>query len=112
MLLCIEDAEGLTSEEDGTVMVRDDLDALLQVCWNLTYPSLFISMQHFQCCRWLHCLDFVEQSSILSVIRFRPGGVWGQPNGLGISGLAVRKATFLKTHPSYDGRRSITANKC
>lgn len=26
------DVEGLVSEEDGTVMVRDDLDALLQVC--------------------------------------------------------------------------------
>ena len=30
------DVEGLVSEEDGTVMVRDDLDALLQVCLSIS----------------------------------------------------------------------------
>lgn len=46
MLGCTGDVEGLTSEEDGTVMVRDDLDALLQVCWESKYPTPLPLLQH------------------------------------------------------------------
>ncbi len=38
--------EGLSSEEDGTVMVRDDLDALLQVCHPCPRDMLISSEQN------------------------------------------------------------------